>query len=190
MLNDETIYQNKMRYLGLLAKAEIDLTRLSDYLDGPRADFFMKPYSVYPDGAYAGALCEHNLKLYDELVRVCATFAPEQYSEKDLIIVALFSEIYKAELYESYSKNVKNENSGKWESVLAYRNKEVRPAFGDIGISSFMIARHFIELTDDQAMAIIYSTSDSFIDAHLVKKCYPLVTLIQMAQKAVLLKNN
>ena len=68
MLTDEQIYQNKMRYLGLLTKLGIDLTKLTDYLDSPRADFFMKPYSTYPDGAYAGALCEHNLKLYDELV--------------------------------------------------------------------------------------------------------------------------
>ena len=70
MLTDENIYQNKMRYLQLLTKLGVDLTKLTDYLDSPRADFFMKPYSTYPDGAYAGALCEHNLKLYDELVNM------------------------------------------------------------------------------------------------------------------------
>lgn len=188
MLTDEQIYENKMRFLQLLTKLGIDLTKLIDYLDSPRADFFMKPYSAYPDGAYAGALCEHNLKLYDELVNICNIFAPNQYSEQDLIIAALFSELYKAELYESYSKNVKNEATGKWEAVLAYRNKEVRPSFGDIGLSSFMILNHFLDLTDDQAVAIIYSTTDTFMDSYMVKKCYPLITLVQMAQKAVALK--
>ena len=188
MLTDEQIYENKMRFLQLLTKLGIDLTKLTDYLDSPRADFFMKPYSTYPDGAYAGALCEHNLKLYDELVNICNIFAPNQYSEQDLIIAALFSELYKAELYESYSKNVKNEATGKWEAVLAYRNKEVRPSFGDIGLSSFMILNHFLDLTDDQAVAIIYSTTDAFMDSYMVKKCYPLINLVQMAQKAVALK--
>ena len=189
MLTDEQIYENKMRFLKLLSKLGVDISKLSDYLDGPRVDFFMKPYSIYPDGAYAGALCEHNLKLYDELTNICNIFAPNQYTEQDIIIVSLFSELYKCELYESYSKNVKNEDTGKWEAVLAYRNKEVRPTFGDIGLSSYMILKHFLNLTDDQAVAIIYSTTDTFMDSYLVKKCYPLVNLVQMAQKAVALKS-
>ena len=186
MLTDEQIYENKMRFLQLLAKLGVDISKLSDYLDGPRADFFMKPYSIYPDGAYAGALCEHNLKLYDELTNICNIFAPGQYTDQDIIVVSLFSELYKCELY---SKNVKNEDTGKWEAVLAYRNKEVRPTFGDIGLSSYMILKHFLDLTDDQAVAIIYSTTDTFMDSYLVKKCYPLVNLVQMAQKAVALKS-
>ena len=188
MLTDEQIYENKMRTLTLLTKLGVDLTKLTEYLDSPRADYFMKPYSTYPDGAYAGALCEHGLKLYDELVNISNLFAPNQYTEQDLIIVSLFSEIYKAELYEAYNKNVKNENTGKWETQIAYRNKEIRPSFGDIGLSSFMVLRHFLELTDDQAMAIIYSTTDTFMDSYMVKKCYPLINLVQMAQKAVALK--
>jgi hypothetical protein len=52
-----------------------------------------------------------------------------------------------------------------------------------------MILKHFLDLTDDQAMAIIYSTTDTFMDSYLVKKAYPLVNLLQMAQKAVLLKS-
>ena len=35
----------------------------------------------------------------------------------------------------------------------------------------------------------IYATTDTFMDSYMVKKCYPLINLVQMAQKVVSFKN-
>lgn len=185
MLSLEQIQENKIAYLKLLSTLHIDLSNIINYLESQRADFFNKPYSIYPDGAYAGALCEHSLKLYSELKHLCSMYAQNRYSEEDIIKVSLFVGFYKCELYELYFKNQKNEITGNWESVAAYRVKEARPTFGDVGLSSYLIAKKFIDLTDEQTMSIIYATNDSFIDSHLIKKMFPLVSLTQMAEKAV-----
>ena len=185
MLTTDQINENRVKYMELLCKLNIDLSQFDRYLNSARADYFNKPYSTYSEGAYAGALCEHSLKLYDELTKLVAQYKADAYTEEDIIKVALFSELYKCELYEPYSKNQKNEATGQWETVKAYRNKEDRPTFGDIGLSSYMVAKHFFDLTDEQAMAIIYATNETPMDSYLIKKDFPLVNLVQIAQKVI-----
>ncbi len=181
MLTDEQIYQNKMKFLELLTKLNIDLTAISNYLEN--VDYFNKPASTQYFKAYQGGLCEYALKLYCELMTLANAYFPGRYTEEDIIKVALFKDLYRAELYEQYSKNVKNEDTGKWESVLAYRYKEVRPTFGDLGFSSYMVAKHFVEFTDEQIEAITQAdTKESYAgDIHDIMRSYPLVTMTKMA---------
>lgn len=186
MLTETQKFENKQQYLELLTKLGIDLTQLFKYLDSERVDFFNKPYNTYPDYAYSGSLCEHSLKVYNELTRLCALYYPNAYSDAEIITVALLKDIYRAELYEPYTKNVKNEETDKWEKQIAYRAKELRPMFGDINFSSYMIARKFIDLQNDELVeAICYSApSNTNIELHNIRKDYKLVTLTTLAELA------
>lgn len=185
MLTQEQKNNNEIRFMELLSKLNIDLTEISKFLD--QLDYFNKPASTQYTGAYPGGLCEHALNVAHELGVLCNAYFPGRYSEEDVIKIALFKDIYKATMYETYMKNVKNEETGQWSSVPAYKTKEGinRPVFGDMGFSSYMQIKQFISLTDEQIEAIVYSRPSDFApDIYEVFKAYPLVTLTRMAEMA------
>lgn len=183
MLTNEQKQQNKMEYLSLLTKLNIDLTEFSKYLDN--VDFFEKPATAQCFKAYAGGLCEYALSTYYELAQLCNAYCPGKYTQEDVIKVALFKDLYRATLYEAYNKNVKDEETGQWKTVSAYRVKEDRPTFGEIGFSSYMIAKYFVNFTDEQILAICYSRGSEYVaDIKDIYKSYRLVTLTKMADSA------
>jgi hypothetical protein len=95
-------------------------------------------------------------------------------------------------MYEAYMKNVKNESTGQWESVPAYKTREGfnRPVYGDLGFSSYMQIKDLLQLTTEQTEAIVYSRISDFApDIHDVFRTYPLVTLTRMAEMAALYIN-
>lgn len=186
MLTPEQIAQNKIEYLTLVASLGIDITNLAYYLD--QVGYFEAPASTQTYKAYAGGLCEHALNVCNELRQLVPAYT-NKYTIEDVIKIALFKDIYKAELYESFERNVKDEETGKWTSVVSYRNKATRPAFGDLGFSSYMIAKRFIDLTDEQIEAICYQSlgiENGFKskDIYEVLRQYPLVSLTHMADIA------
>jgi hypothetical protein len=85
-------------------------------------------------------------------------------------------------------KNSKNDVTGQWEVVPAFRYKECRPTFGDLGFSSYMIAKRFIQFSDEQVEAITQASAknDYAGDIHTIMRSYPLVTLTKMADLATL----
>lgn len=184
MLTEEQIYANKMKFLELLGKLGIDLTDITIYLDD--TDYWHKPASTQYFMAYSGGLCQYALNVCYELGCLCNAYFPGKYDEKTIIKVALFKDIYRSTLYETYNKNVKNEETGQWESQLAYRYSETRPVYGDLCFSSYMIARKFIDLTDEEIEAITQaSTKDNYAgDIYEIYRDYPLVTLTKMADLA------
>jgi hypothetical protein len=138
-------------------------------------------------GAYPGGLCEHALHVAHELGVLCNAYFPGRYTEEDVIKVALFKDIYKATMYEAYMKNVKNDETGQWETVPAFKTREstTRPVFGDVGFSSFMQVKNLVNLTDEQIEAIIHARPTDFApDIHDICRVYPLVTLTRMAEMA------
>lgn len=184
MLTEVEIQQNKMKYLDLLTKLNVDLTELTKYLDA--VGFWTAPAGTQTFGAYPGALVQRGLNFYYELSQLCNAYTPGRYTQQDVIKVMLGKELYRAEMYEAFKKPVKNEETGQWDSVVMYRTKEVRPTFGDIGLSSYMILKKFIELTDEQALAIIhFKAMDYAADIYDIMKSYPLVSLTRMADIAM-----
>lgn len=181
MITNEKIYENKMKYLDLLGKLGIDLTDICKYLDA--VDFFNKPMSSNSYYAYRGGLCEYSLKVCFALGDLSNAYFPGKYSKEDLIKVALFKDVYRAELYEAYAKNVKNEATNAWETEEAFRvvDPAKRPTFGDIGFSSYMIMKNFVSFTDEQALAICNSRNVNGPDSHEVMRSYQLVALTHMA---------
>lgn len=184
MLDENQIYQNKLSFMNLLTCLEIDLTEFFAYLDS--LDYFNKPATTQYFKAYTGGLCQHALDLYYELAQLANAYCPGKYTKQDIVKVALLKDLYRAELYEEYQKNVKNDVTGQWEIQPAFRYKEQRPTFGDIGFSSYMLAKRFVDFSDEQIEAIIQSSakSDYAGDIHDIMRRFPLVTLTRMADMA------
>jgi hypothetical protein len=185
MLTVEQKNNNEIRFIELLSKLNIDLTELNKFLD--EIDYFNKPASTQYIGAYPGGLCEHALIVAHELGVLCNAYYPGRYTEEDVIKVALLKDIYKATMYEAYMKNVKDEATGQWSTIPAYKTREAnaRAVFGNAGLSSYMQIKKFVSLTDEQIESIIYSSPQSFDpDIHEVMRAYPLVTLTRMAEIA------
>lgn len=185
MLSIEQKNANENKFMELLARLGVDLTGISKFLD--EIDYFNKPASAQYAGAYPGGLCEHALNVAHELGVLCNAYCPGKYTEADVIKVALFKDIYKATMYEHYMKNVKNDETGQWMQMPAYRTREgaVRPVFGDLGFSSYMQIKQLIELTDEQLLAIVHARPTDFApDVHDVMRNYTLVALVRMAEIA------
>jgi len=185
MLTPEQRYENKIKYLELLSKLNVDLTQFSKYLDS--IDYFEKPLTSQNFRAYAGGLCEYALDLYESLKFLCNSYCPiSGYTEEDLIKVALLKDLYRACLYEVGTKNVKNEETNQWESVVCYKVTDNRPMYGDIGFSSYMIARYFFVLSDEQVEAIVNAEfkGGTMNDIQDIRKRFKLVTLTGMADIA------
>lgn len=190
MLTIEQKNTNEIRFMEMLMMLNIDLTNISKLLD--EIDYFNKPLSAQYNGAYPGGLCEYALRFAHELGVLCNAYFPGKYSEADVIKVALFKDIYKASMYEAYMKNVKDDETGQWTTIPAYKTKEDfnRPVFGDLGFSSYMQIKDLVPLTTEQIEAIVYSRISDFApDIHQVFRSYPLVTLARMAEMAALYIN-
>jgi hypothetical protein len=190
VLTQEQKNSNEIKFMELLAKLNIDLTEITKMLD--QIDYFNKPASAQYNGAYPGGLCEYALRFAHELGVLCNAYFPGRYSEEDVIKVALFKDIYKATMYEAYTKNVKDDVTGQWNSVQAYKTKEdtARTVYGDLSFSSYMQIRELVPLTTEQVEAIVYSRISDFApDIHGVFRSYPLVTLARMAEMATLYIN-
>ena len=190
MLSQEQKNNNEIRFIELLSRLNIDLTEVNKLLD--QINYFNAPASTQYAGAYPGGLCEHALKVAHELGVLCNAYFPGRYTEEDVIKVALFKDIYRATMYEAYMKNVKNDETGQWETVPAFKTREGinRPVFGDLGFSSYMQIKDLVQLTTEQTEAIVYARpSDFAADIYDVFRSYPLVTLTRMAEMAALYIN-
>ena len=182
MLTIEQMNQNELEYFRLLSMLNVDLTNFNKFLE--EVDFFHKPASISYGGSYPGGLCEYAIKFATNLGIMCDYYYPGRYTKAEILKVALLKDIYRAVMYESYQKNVKNEQTGQWTTVNAYKTKDgnARPVYGDIGLSSFMLAKNFFDFTDEQIEAIIHAAPfETEVDIHDVMRQYPLVALTKMA---------
>lgn len=113
-----------------------------------QTDFFTAPASTKYHGAAVGGLVKHSLQVYYELMKI----APSENAES-IKVVSLFHDICKANFYKSSFRNVKNEQTGKWEKVQCYTISEDFP-FGAHGGKSVFLVQRFMPLLDEEAAAI------------------------------------
>lgn len=130
---------------------------LVDYLE--KSDFFEAPASTIYHGSYAGGLLEHSLNVYTMLQWYVANLQDSDFelpkiSEESVIIVALLHDLCKVNCYHESTRNVKNEQTGKWEKVPCYKREPLLP-MGHGGKSVFII-QQFIKLTPEEAQAIYW----------------------------------
>lgn len=130
---------------------------LIDYLE--KSDFFEAPASTIYHGSYAGGLVEHSLNVYTMLQWYVANLQDSDFElpkigEESVIIVALLHDLCKVNCYRESTRNVKNEQTGKWEKVPCYKRDPLLP-MGHGGKSVFII-QQFIRLTPEEAQAIYW----------------------------------
>ncbi len=123
---------------------------LLDWLDR-RTDFFFAPASTKYHGAVTEGLVMHSLNVFDLLKkRNDAEGKPE--SEESVAICALLHDLCKANFYKESTRNVKNEETGRWEKVPYWTIEDLFP-YGHGEKSVYLIER-FLRLKPAEAIAI------------------------------------
>ena len=142
------------------------MDELSDWLT--ESDFFTAPASTQFHGCYPGGLAEHSLNVYRELHRLIPLYYTQEEQTPELYesaaIAALFHDLCKVHFYEPYQRNVKNENTGKWEQKQSYRVSE-RVSLGH-SQKSVIILQQFMRLKLKEIEAIFAHMG--FIDSAYV----------------------
>ena len=141
------IEQNKIRFKEIVEKFihRDGVNKLMEWLE--TTDFFVAPSSARYHGAEPGGLCEHSLAVYDRLKNIQA-----DESDETIAIVSLFHDLCKANFYKSSYRNVKNDETGKWERVPSYDYADQFPL--GHGEKSMFLLMKYIQLTDEEALAI------------------------------------
>ena len=158
-LTEVQLNENKNRYLALIKSISSDKGDIDRFIKWitERSDFFEAPASTKYHGSFVGGLCLHSLNVYDNLVKLVES-QNLSYSSDTLKIVALLHDLSKANLYERYIKNVKNDVTGEWEKVPEYkvRDSENRFIYGNHEQNSEYMARSFFDLTLEESTAILH----------------------------------
>lgn len=113
-------------------------------------DYFTAPASTKYHGNEEGGLLRHSMYVYYNLIKL----ASGTYTRDTLAIVSLFHDICKTNFYILSSRNVKDEETGKWNKVPCYTVSEEYPFGGHGSKSVYLIITHGLKLTDEEAAAI------------------------------------
>ena len=151
-----------------------------------RTDFFDAPASTRFHGDYSGGLCEHSIHVWEELVRLLKAYPEVRVTAESAAIVSLLHDLCKIGCYKIELRN-KKEN-GVWRSVPTYVFQEDF-CYGGHGSKSVYLAQKYIELTDQEAVAINChmgswdrSPSDYSVGSAFEK--YPLAWLLHVADES------
>ncbi len=117
-----------------------------------RSDFYIAPASTRFHGNYPGGLLEHSLNVYDKLSEFVSRYPGLEISTETVAIVALFHDLTKANYYTYGTRNMKDEETGKWYKEPFYKVDDKTPL--GHGEKSVIILQNFIKLTRDEICAI------------------------------------
>lgn len=152
-------------------------------------DFFDAPASTKYHESFKHGLLKHTLRVYNEMLDLIKLPKFENVELQSAALVCLIHDWCKIGLYEPYSRNVKNDETGKWEKVIAYKYcDEKNIPFGH-GVSSMYMAIKTFNITEDEALAIrfhmgLWDVSDyDKNDLTYSQQNYPIVHLLQFADQ-------
>lgn len=154
-----------------------------------QSDFYQAPASTQYHDSFHGGLLYHTLKVYNEMLDMRNINKYKDIPYDSMAIVSLVHDWCKIGLYEPYQKNVKNEQTGKWEKQLAYRHNQAGAPLGHGATSMFLASRFFTSLTLEEACAIRwhmgeYNVADNEMnELHRANHSFPLVYAIQFADR-------
>ena len=181
----------KDRFYGLLGDVNrTGMFALKTWLSD-KTDMETAPASTKHHGATDGGLMQHSLAVYDALLKITDAFGVDAPHESK-IIVALLHDICKLNTYQLGTKNVKNEETGKWEKQPYYFVEDAVPL--GHGEKSIILLQAFIRPTIEEIMAIRWHMS-GFDDAarggwggsaalSTAQKKYPLAVALHLADMA------
>ena len=153
--------------------------------------FFTDPSAKSHHGNFDGGLCEHSLNVYNKLVQFYNIYKeefPEEeaISDESIAITALLHDICKAGLYKKGFRNVKNEETERWEKKEIYEwNDTLGMGHGE---ASVYIIQSFMKLTREEAISVRWHMSswDAAVKGgdngiNVARSQTPLATLICLA---------
>lgn len=156
-------------------------------------DFFVAPASTIYHNHERGGLLNHTLQVVDAIIDLhnCRKF--KYVSLKSAVLVALVHDWCKIGLYESYTKNVKDDN-GIWKQEIAYKHKDTPFVTFGHGVSSLYLISRFINLSTEEALAVRWHMGEYNVahnemnELHSANETYPLVQMLQFADRLSIVK--
>lgn len=133
---------------------------LMTWLDS--TDFYSAPSSTRYHGAEPGGLVAHSIAVYN-----CLKQKQTDETDETIAIASLFHDLCKCNFYKQTFRNVKNEVTGKWEKVPSYEVNDQFPL--GHGEKSMFIVMKFMNLTDEEAMAIRWHMGFSAVEQQFEK---------------------
>lgn len=163
------------------------ITKVLNWVDS--TDFYQAPASTIYHEAFPHGLLYHTLSVYNKMIELyqIPTFC-DKSSIQSATLCCLMHDWCKIGLYEKFKKNVKDEKTGQWEKVDAYRRGTFDHPFGH-GAASMYMALKFVKLSEEEALAIRWHMSRWNVSENeqneYQQACedYPLVHLIQFADQ-------
>ena len=154
-------------------------SELLDWLEN-KTDFFTAPASTKYHCACNEGLVMHSLSVYKVMVE---RYLEEGDNPESFAICALLHDLCKTGFYKISTRNIKNEETGKWEKVPYYAIEDKFP-FGHGEKSVFLIER-FMRLKPDEAIAIRWHMGEfdgpnGFCVSQAYEK-YPLAVKLHLA---------
>ena len=172
--------------------------KLMDYIR--KSDFYTAPASTKYHLACEGGLLQHSLNVLDALRGILAPVTKEDGTaaweyriagkaiatipDESVIIMALLHDICKTYFYGTSTRNVKNEQTGRWEKMPFYTVNDRMPL--GHGPKSAMIIKQYTSLTNQEMYAIWHHmgfNGDRDNDAAVGQSIeqYPAVLALQTA---------
>lgn len=125
-------------------------------------DFKVAPASTKYHLNVEGGLCQHSLNVFKRLIKIMKDEYGDEsnwaYGRDVIAMVGLLHGISKVGLYRKYSKNVRNDETGQWETAVAYTvvDDDKRLVVGNYSDNTLFILRHFFNIPEDAEIALRY----------------------------------
>jgi len=158
-------------------------------------DFYTSPASTkYHDACYGGLL-NHTLEVYNQLIGLRSVPKFKDVVENhwwSAVFVVLVHDWCKMGRYESYMRNVKNDETGSWEKVPSFKISETDMTHLGHGTQSLIMAMQvcnskYTSLSFDEMAAIRWHMDNWDIghyDETDLAKCNEKIPLVRMIQFA------
>lgn len=164
------VENNKFKFISLLKSTNrYGIDNVIDWLES--TDFFEAPASTIYHENYTGGLCEHSLKVYDNMMKLKNEFKFD-IDDEQITIMALLHDVCKV---NTYVKDKKNQKIGQnWVTVDYWKRNDDYP-IGHGQKSIIEIQKTGFILTDLEILSIVahmngYDKSDLFNASNIYDK--------------------
>lgn len=147
---------------------EKELLKLLD-----NTDFKVAPYTTKYKGSYAGGLCEHCLNVFYKCLDL-------GMNKETAIKVGLLHDIGKVNYFEftEFAKKI----DGNWQSGYKVKDVSQRRPLGNFGFKSYLMARDFIDFTEEEIEALC-----NFVYISRPNDCVEILSMMEQNKLLTLL---
>lgn len=174
---------NKSKFLDIATKyiKRDGIGNLLTWLD--QTDFYDAPASTRFHNSFQGGLCIHSLNVWKNYCTLLHSFNEIQTNAETAAIITLFHDLCKVNMYKVEMRNVKENNV--WVQKPYYTVDEEFP-FGGHGAKSVYLIQKHIQLTDEEAVAIMnhMGNEDGKYTVFSSYEKYPIAWLLHVADEA------